>query len=216
MDYMPVSDALAAFRMSLSYPLDQVAIGKFDTQKLREWAPMMKIQLAPDMLTSRRRAVAKSTKEAGALPSVEPNRSVTDVKVSLKGKTTEPYTELEQQIAQIWAEVLGYEEIDVGQHFFEIGGDSLLILKVLSLLNERVDPEVEAGDLFTYGTVAQLAQFMENRHAASTREVTDVAPHLQVEVSGADEADEDLRSLIKRVKEDAISVDEAMKGYESI
>lgn len=216
MDYMQVSDALAAFRMSLSYPLDQVAIGKFDTQKLREWAPMMKIQLAPDMLTSRRRAVAKSTKEAGALPSVDPNRLVTDVKVSLKGKTTEPYTELEQQIAQIWAEVLGYEEIDVGQHFFEIGGDSLLILKVLSLLNERVDPEVEAGDLFSYGTVAQLAQFMENRHAASTREVTDVAPHLQVEVSGADEADEDLRSLIKRVKEDAISVDEAMKGYESI
>ncbi|WP_258043264.1 hypothetical protein [Paenibacillus polymyxa] len=89
----------------------------------------------------------------------------------------------------------------------------MLILKVLSLLNERIDPEVEAGDLFSYGTVAQLAQFMENRHAASTREVTDVAPHLQVEVSGADE---DLRSLIKRVKEDAISVDEAMKGYESI
>ncbi|MDN4076638.1 amino acid adenylation domain-containing protein [Paenibacillus polymyxa] len=216
MDYMPVPDALAAFHMSLSCPLDQVSIGKFDTQKLREWAPMMKIQLAPDMLTDRHRAVPQSTKEVGAPSFVKPNRLVTDVKVSLKGKPTEPYTELEQQIAQIWAEVLGYEEIDVSQHFFEIGGDSLLILKVLSLLNERVDPEVEAGDLFSYGTVSQLAQFIESRLAASTREVITEGPQSSVKASDLDHADEDLRSLIKRVKEDAISVDEAMKGYESI
>lgn len=87
---------------------------------------------------------------------------------------------------------------------------------MLSLLNERVDPEVEAGDLFSYGTVSQLAQFIEGRLAASTREVITEGPQSSVKASDLDHADEDLRSLIKRVKEDAISVDEAMKGYESI
>lgn len=206
MGYMPPGDALAALRIGLSSRMDQVVIGKFDPHVLAEWAPMMKIRLAPDVI----RGTSSGIRPVKAEPL--PGIAAESLKeVLLTGRSDGEFTVLEKQISLIWAQVLGYEEFDVNDNFFDIGGDSLLILKVLSLVNAQVDAEVEAGDLFSYGTIARLAQFIGDKRA-----VPQAAPEQPSWAGSTAPEDDALRRLIKSVKNDGISVGEAMKGFEEL
>ncbi|MFM7424195.1 MAG: beta-ketoacyl synthase N-terminal-like domain-containing protein, partial [Elainella sp.] len=76
----------------------------------------------------------------------------------LAGRATQlPQTQLEQEITQIWEEVLG---LPVGRqdNFFELGGNSLLLMQVLQRL-QALQP-VTATALFQYPTVATLARYL--------------------------------------------------------
>src|SRR5450830_1390886 len=53
-----------------------------------------------------------------------------------------PVTELEQQIAAVWADILGAERVGLTDHFFEMGGHSLLAMQVVSRLRHALAREV--------------------------------------------------------------------------
>jgi acyl transferase domain-containing protein/acyl carrier protein len=53
-----------------------------------------------------------------------------------------PRTELERTIATIWQEVLGCEEIGVEDGFLDLGGDSLIALRILARLREYFQVEI--------------------------------------------------------------------------
>ena len=53
-----------------------------------------------------------------------------------------PVTELEQQVAAIWADILGAERVGLSDHFFEMGGHSLLAMQVVSRLRHALAQEV--------------------------------------------------------------------------
>src|SRR6266853_2025688 len=52
-----------------------------------------------------------------------------------------PRNDLERAIAEVWAEVLGVEEVGVNDDFFELGGHSLLVTSLIARVREitRVD-----------------------------------------------------------------------------
>ena len=45
---------------------------------------------------------------------------------------TEPRTDVERALAQVWADVLGLERVGVQDNFFGLGGDSILSIQVVS------------------------------------------------------------------------------------
>ncbi|SDZ05297.1 amino acid adenylation domain-containing protein, partial [Pseudomonas salomonii] len=53
-----------------------------------------------------------------------------------------PVTELEQQVAAVWAQILGVERVGLTDHFFEMGGHSLLAMQVVSRLRHTLGREV--------------------------------------------------------------------------
>jgi len=64
--------------------------------------------------------------------------------------------EVERQLAEIWAAVLGLEKVGVHDNFFELGGDSILSIQVIARANQaglRLSPR----QLFQHPTVAGLA-----------------------------------------------------------
>ncbi|AFY33176.1 condensation domain-containing protein [Calothrix sp. PCC 7507] len=77
-----------------------------------------------------------------------------------------PQTELEQTIAAIWQEVLQLESVGIHHKFFEIGGNSLLIIQVFQKLQQVLIYEnkksVSLVDLFKYSTVHSLAKYLIN------------------------------------------------------
>ncbi|MGH8964984.1 MAG: condensation domain-containing protein, partial [Actinomycetes bacterium] len=63
-------------------------------------------------------------------------------------------------MAQIWAELLGMEEIGVEDDFFELGGDSILSFRALSRIRAAFGVALSARALFDARTVARLAELL--------------------------------------------------------
>ncbi|NJC68037.1 non-ribosomal peptide synthase/polyketide synthase, partial [Planosporangium flavigriseum] len=69
----------------------------------------------------------------------------------------EPRTDAERAVAGIWAEVLGAERIGAHTNFFDLGGDSILSIRVASRLRAAFGVDVSPRAVFTHPTVEALA-----------------------------------------------------------
>ncbi len=70
--------------------------------------------------------------------------------------TTDPRTPAETALADIWAAVLGRERVGTDENFFDLGGDSILSLQVVSRARQR-GLRVSARQIFEQPTIALLA-----------------------------------------------------------
>jgi amino acid adenylation domain-containing protein len=71
-----------------------------------------------------------------------------------------PRSELERSIAAMWQDLLGIEEVGIHDNFFDLGGHSLLIVRLHRRLSDELDADLSLTDLFRYPTVASLAQHL--------------------------------------------------------
>lgn len=72
-----------------------------------------------------------------------------------------PRTPTEQAIAQIWSELLGIEQIGAHDSFLELGGDSLLAVRLISRLRDVFNQNFPLRLIFEASTVAELAKSIE-------------------------------------------------------
>ncbi|VAW30981.1 Siderophore biosynthesis non-ribosomal peptide synthetase modules [hydrothermal vent metagenome] len=72
-----------------------------------------------------------------------------------------PRTATEQNIASIWQDVLGIDQVGVEDGFFELGGDSLLAMQVLNRTREATQTKLSFRHLFERQTVAKLAELVQ-------------------------------------------------------
>ena len=71
-----------------------------------------------------------------------------------------PQSELEQQVAAIWAEVLHVQRVGLHDNFFELGGHSLLATQVVVRLRERLHAEFDVKSIFTAPTLADFSAYV--------------------------------------------------------
>ncbi|CAM5260471.1 Non-ribosomal peptide synthetase OS=Streptomyces alboniger OX=132473 GN=CP975_22710 PE=4 SV=1 [Streptomyces alboniger] len=95
-----------------------------------------------------------------ALPPV-PDHADTD------GAAAEPTTPTEHLLAELWAEVLGVDDVGVHTNFFELGGDSIHTIHVVAKARQR-GLEFAPQLVFRHGTVAALAAALDERAATDT------------------------------------------------
>ncbi len=74
-----------------------------------------------------------------------------------------PRTTTEQQLAQIWQEILRLERVGVQDNFFELGGHSLLITQIVSRVRTQFGVEITVRELFTMPTIELLAKYLDER-----------------------------------------------------
>jgi len=77
-----------------------------------------------------------------------------------------PTGELEAAIAGIWQEVLGVERVGIHDNFFDLGGNSLLVVQAYDRLVEAVGERITLVELFQYPTVTLLAGRLGSADAA--------------------------------------------------
>ena len=85
-----------------------------------------------------------------ALPSPENS-------ISNKNKYIAPSTETELQLVRIWEEILDIEKIGIKDHFFELGGNSLDVIKVVSKIRKELNVELDMEVLFQFSKIDDLA-----------------------------------------------------------
>lgn len=74
--------------------------------------------------------------------------------------TETPATDLGSDILAIWSHILGHDRIGVDDNFFEIGGDSLRVIRVQMELQKLLGRAVSAAVLFEHYTIRTLASYL--------------------------------------------------------
>jgi fengycin family lipopeptide synthetase D len=77
-----------------------------------------------------------------------------------KGHYEAPETETEKQLALIWEEVLGHKGIGATDDFFDIGGHSLKVTKLIALIHNKMGIEVPLATVFKASTIRELTQYI--------------------------------------------------------
>lgn len=68
-----------------------------------------------------------------------------------------PRTELERQLVEITADMLGLTTVGVTDDFFALGGHSLLAMRLVSRINDNLSADVSLSDFLYDPTIARLA-----------------------------------------------------------
>ena len=71
------------------------------------------------------------------------------------------YTASERMVADIWNEVIGPGKFDLDDNFFDVGGQSLLLLAVRDLLAKKIRQTVKVTALYEHPTLRGLARYLE-------------------------------------------------------
>ncbi|MDQ0590034.1 type I polyketide synthase [Variovorax paradoxus] len=74
-----------------------------------------------------------------------------------------PEGELEEGLAELWTEALGIAPVGVHDNLFELGGDSLLAIRLLSKVRKAYGVDLAPAAFFKAPTVAELAALVELR-----------------------------------------------------
>lgn len=127
--------------------------------------------------------------------------------VQITGEAEQDYTNIEQKLAEIWVEILGFKEISVDENFTELGGDSVMAIKILKKI-EKIFPDViNVADIFTYGSISKLSDYIYKKIVKPQNE--------EIEEDSFSELSEDaLQSLLSKIKTGETSISEGLNIFE--
>ncbi|MTD15353.1 SDR family oxidoreductase [Nakamurella sp. YIM 132087] len=78
-----------------------------------------------------------------------------------------PRTAIQRRVAEIWSAVLGVEPVGLRDNFFDLSGNSLLALQMLTLLGREYGVTVPTVRLFESPTVQGLAEVLDGANATA-------------------------------------------------
>jgi len=107
--------------------------------------------------------------------------------VILSGKDDGNYSPVEIAVAQAWAEVLGYDEINVLDDYYSLGGDSIDANKISNVIAKKLGAKVSMEVIFSHPTIEKYAAFIEkkNRESESRHAIEVIAKQAYYPVSAA-------------------------------
>lgn len=88
--------------------------------------------------------------------------------VTLTGREDGNYTETEKLVGQIWGNVFGYAEMGIRDSFYDLGGDSILAVKIINKINGSLNAGIEIADIMNYLTIEELAGYMDRKIAENS------------------------------------------------
>jgi non-ribosomal peptide synthase protein (TIGR01720 family) len=137
--FMTASEGVEVFRYVLSLKnLPQVVVSTTDLPtRIRQWI---------------RRESLQNTES-----SLQVNPQSLHSRPNIQSIYVAPRNQTEQILANIWQEVLGFEQVGIHDNFLELGGDSLLSIQVTARAN-KAGLRLTNQHLFEYPTVAELAE----------------------------------------------------------
>jgi non-ribosomal peptide synthetase component F len=119
-----------------------------------------------DQLSTLLRAFRGSATVAELQALLPPSASLTSsAAISSPIRLTENTTELERTIAEIWHEAFG-REVSVEENFFDLGGHSLLMLRVHARLSAKLAREIPVVKLFQHPSIRALARALGDSEPA--------------------------------------------------
>ncbi|MDK8180489.1 SDR family NAD(P)-dependent oxidoreductase [Paenibacillus sp. UMB4589-SE434] len=183
---LPVKKGIEAFADALRHEVTQMYVGPLNVNsvlfQLGDKLPFRMTERVQEQLEKRVIGIeAKDHVKGQGVGS--PALQIKASAIALKGKADSHYTNIERSIAEAWRHILGYEELDIHANFFEIGGDSILVTKVHALVEAQYPGMVTISDMFSYATIAKLAEYVSFGLQASAPVPMEEEDRFEAEVS---------------------------------
>ncbi len=150
------SMAIKAFEEIMSKGINWAVIGEIDYEELKLQRNNLYFHLSEDIKNKMDNVISIDKKD-------KPLELINDVKVVIKGKDILDLTEAEKKVAEVWAMVLGMEEIDIYHTFNDMGGDSILATKLLNEMEKAYPNQIDITDIFTYTNIYSMANYLEQK-----------------------------------------------------
>ncbi len=100
---------------------------------------------------------------------------------------TAPNSDVEAGIARIWQELLGIEPVGVDDNFFELAGNSLTAIQIVTRIRKAFDVDLSMSAIFEAPTVAGLARGVEAQRLGA--EALAEVDHILDEIEGLSPAE---------------------------
>jgi len=85
-----------------------------------------------------------------------------------------PGNELEERLAKIWSDVLNLKKVGVNNSFYELGGHSLSVTKVLSRIYKELEIELTLKEVFENATIKKLSVLLANKKQSQYKAIKNV------------------------------------------
>ena len=102
-----------------------------------------------------------------------------------------PRTQTEQQLTNIWSDLLGIDKISVDDDFFELGGDSLQMQRMIARVMQTFEQTVPVRAVFLNPSVSHIASLIDR-----TKQIT-ASEENRLNGLVSDLSDEEVDSLLK-------------------
>ena len=101
-----------------------------------------------------------------------------------------PRNPLEKQIASLWQQLLGIEEVDIRESFLELGGNSLMAVQLISRVRDVFGVDVPVSEFLRSPTIITMAEAVAFGQAQSgnipgVEEILSEIEALETEEAGA-------------------------------
>lgn len=113
-----------------------------------------------------------------------------------------PKSQLERQIAEVWAQLLHVSPIGLHDNFFDLGGHSLLMVQVQMSLQATLEKDLNIVDLFQYPTIATLAEAIQAQGGVKPVQIQAIRPNTNGERSSIASQRRQLRRQIRGGEDD--------------
>ncbi len=152
------SNALKAFEGALNSSYSRVIPGEINYSVITEMESGRMFSLSSQIKEDIEKR--KSSPKIKSSP-VKVNSEVTNI--TLKGKSEEEFTDVENKLGRIWGQILSIPVIDVYDNFYDMGGDSILATHLLKAIEQVYPRVIDISDIFSYPTVVQMAEYIESK-----------------------------------------------------
>jgi len=72
---------------------------------------------------------------------------------------------IEKQLAALWCELLQLDRVGIDDSFFDLGGDSLAVVRMVNAYQNRFGQEIPPVKVFQHPTIAQLCHFLDAKES---------------------------------------------------
>lgn len=178
-------EGIQAFEDLLTLPaLPRVVISTGNLQaRLDQWVKRE---------TSSEDSAEAESEAAGASSTLHPRPSLPNPYIA-------PAEGIQQEIVNVWQELLGIEQIGVYDNFFELGGHSLLATQLVSRMREKFKVELPLRELFESPTIATLTESIDKVRGTQAENTDEIVDLLKM-VEGL--SDDEVRTMLKEKKAD--------------
>ena len=97
---------------------------------------------------------------------------VSHMRPNLGSEYVAPKLPMQKQIAGIWSEILGIDQIGIYDNLFELGGNSLIGLRIVTRLKKDLNIDIPVTALFEGPTIFTLSRLIERKGAGAAENYT--------------------------------------------